>query len=70
MTGTLEQLAVKAGVKAVLRFGRTEDTLLGLGMRVGATAIVILADDEPCTGQRAPVEIPPDDPELPLGLGA
>lgn len=65
---TLEQVTVKDGIKATLTMSKFDEERHTLIDATGATVLVVVADPEQFTGERAPVEIKPDQPEFSAGV--
>jgi len=64
----IEKAEVKEGIKAVVTLGRSDRNRHMLLDAVGARVMIVIADPDTFTGERAPVEIAPDQPELPVGV--
>lgn len=61
---TIEQVTVKDGIKAVLTMSRSDEQRHNLIDSVGFTVLIVVADPAEYVGERAPVEIKLDQPEL------
>jgi hypothetical protein len=60
MRATLEQVVVKDGLKATLTMSKHDESRHQLLDSTGATVLVVVADPEEFTGERAPVAVKPD----------
>jgi glutamate 5-kinase len=65
---TIEQVTVKDGIKATLTMSKFDENRHNLIDATGSTVLIVVADPEDFTGERAPVEIKPDNPGLPLDV--
>jgi hypothetical protein len=63
---TIEQVTVKDGIKATLMMSKFDENRHNLVDATGSTVLIVVADPEDFTGERAAVEIKPDNPGLPL----
>lgn len=63
---TIEQVTVKDGIKATLTMSKFDENRHNLIDATGSTVLLVVADPEDFTGERAEVEIKPDNPGLPL----
>lgn len=61
---TIEQVTVKDGIKATLTMSKFDEHRHNLIDATGTTVLIVVADPEDFTGEREPVEITPDQPEL------
>lgn len=61
---TIEQVTVKDGIKATLTMSKFDEHRHNLIDATGATVLVVVADPSDFSGEREPVEIKPDQPEL------
>lgn len=68
MRATLESITVKDGLKATLSMSKFDEERHKLIDSQGQTVLVVVADPEAFTGERDPVEIKPDQPELSEGV--
>lgn len=66
---TIESVTVKEGIKAVLTMSKFDEHRHNLIDATGSAILIVVADPEEFTGERAPVTIKPDQPEL-LGEAA
>lgn len=57
---TVESVTVKGGYKAVLTTSRSDENRHALSDAVGYAVLLVIADPEEFTGERAPAEIVPD----------
>lgn len=64
VTLKLEQVTVKDGLKVTCSGGFTHDALMLLGEAQGKTVLMTVADGGAFGGERAEVEITPDQPDL------
>ena len=61
---TLEQVTVKDGITGKIVMSKFDEQRHALVDATGATVLIVVADPEDFTGERAPVEIKADQPEL------
>lgn len=64
----IEQAVVKDGIKVVLTCGRSDRNRFPLIDAVGSRIMLVLTDPEEFDGEREPVEVPPDQPELDVAV--
>lgn len=67
---TLQQFTAKDGIKVVLEMAATDENVLALNHRRGASIMMVIADDAAYTGEKAAVPITPNEPELPMAEAA
>lgn len=67
---TVESITIKDGIKAVLSLSKFDAQRHALADSQGATVLLVVADPDAFAGERAPVEIKPDQPELLAGAMA
>lgn len=65
----IEKAEVKDGIKAVVTLGRSDKHRHNLLDAVGTRVMIVLADADQFAGEQAPVEIKPDQSELPVDAG-
>ena len=63
---TIEQVVVKDGIKAVLTMSKFDKLWHNLVDAQGSAVLIVVADSEEFEGERKPVEIRPDQPNLPM----
>jgi hypothetical protein len=61
---SIEQVTVKDGIKAVLTMSKFDEHRHNLIDATGQTVLIVVADPEDFSGERAPVEIKPDQSEM------
>lgn len=61
---TLESVTVKDGIKAVLLLSKSDEERHKLIDATGDRVLIVVADADEFTGERDPVEIKPDQPEM------
>jgi hypothetical protein len=69
ITATLEQVTVKDGIKAVLTLSKHDPQRHLLVDATGAAVLIVVAGPDEFTGERAPVPVKPDQPELLARVG-
>lgn len=65
--GSLESLGIKDGVKAQVKFARTDDAVHTLMDAVGTMVLIVFADHNAFTAGMERIKADVDQPELPLG---
>lgn len=63
---TIEQVVVKDGIKAVLTMSKFDELRHNLIDAQGSAVLIVVADSEAFEGERAPVDIKPDQPVMPF----
>lgn len=66
ITAIVEKIDVKDQIKVVLKVGKTQDTLMTLGMATGLTIMLVDTQSDAYEGERAPAHVMPDQPGLDL----
>lgn len=61
---TLAQVTVKDGIKATIEMSRFDEQRHALIDSTGSRILIVVADPEDFTGERAPVEVKPDQSDL------
>ena len=64
ISGHVESVTIKDGLKVVLTCAANELNLISLGMRQGQSVYVVVADTSAYDGEKAPAKPDPDQPEL------
>jgi hypothetical protein len=64
MRATVAQVAVKDGIKAQLELSKSDPMRHHLIDAQGMDVLLVVADAEPFIGERAPVTVTPDQPDL------
>lgn len=64
ITGTIESMTVKDGLKVVLKCLNSESNLMALGTHQGAPVYIVVADSEVYAGEKSPAKADPDQRDL------
>ncbi len=63
---TIEQVVIKDGIKAVLTMSKFDELRHNLVDAQGSSVLVVVAEPEQFEGERDPVAIKPDQPDMPF----